>query len=281
MSALEPRVGARRLVLVDVHARSASEVLAAGELAAEHAMRSKQPHAVVLEWPEEAIVYGLYEAVSGRDNTVVYRRITGGRKAFMTPGMAYAAAALPWRRSLEGLASVALGIASCAGGVYGVTVLGETGYIEVLGARSVEEAHQCLLEVLGVEKTVKIHMPRTSLVELAALFESQQWREYSYHQGDAEAERRREGGYWVRVSIETTDGYVTGYWLTGVFFSAPPTEVYNVLNSLRGTRFHELMLYNVELAVEKRIQFLGITGEDFMSVIRELYEAVGVRYYSV
>ncbi|WP_143522126.1 hypothetical protein [Pyrodictium delaneyi] len=280
MSVQKSQMGIRRLVLLDIHAPKASEVLAAGELAVEHAMRSKQPHAVVLTWPEEAVVYGLYEAVRDNESTAIYRRITGGHKAYMAPGQAYIAVALPWRKSLEGLASIALGIASCAGGTYGVTVFGETGYIEVLGARSVEEARQCLLEALNVEKSVKMHVPRTSLQELATLFESQQWREYIYHRGDAEAERRREGGYWIRISIETTDGYVTGYWLTGVFFSAPPTEVYNVLNSLRGARFHELMLYNIELAIEKRIQFLGITSEDFMSAVRELYDAVGIRYYT-
>lgn len=45
-------------------------------------------------------------------------------------------------------------------------------------------------------------------------------------------------------------------------------------------RLDELTLYNLELAVEKRIQVYGLEKQDIQAMIHELHSRVGEQYYT-
>ncbi len=271
----------RSPVLVAGRLRRLSELLALGELALEYSLREERPFLALGRAPVGGTVLGLYEAYRdehGRPGET-YRRITGGPVMEARPGWSYVAAAVPGMGDLGGLAARAFGASTCLRAPVGFTAADRVGYVEAFTPLDEAEALACLAEVLALEPRGRVHVPRASLGELAGLFESEQWRLYRYRRGDAEAEARR-GKYWVKLSIALSDVYVSDYWLTGVFYAAPPSEIYTILNTLRGMRLDELTLYNLELAVEKRLQTHGVTKSDLRRLLRQLHRQAGERYYT-
>ncbi len=256
--------------------RDTASVLALGELAVEYAMRDKKYYAAIASMPQRAIVYGMYEAYSGdEDGSLVHRRITGGEKVAVEEGWTYIAAALPGKNDLKQLASLALGARACLRGVVGFTHFQDVGFLEGFSSIPQEDAIHCLSEVLGGSVHGKIRPPRMNINELSRLFRSDSWRLYRYRPGSSEEYIRRSGGYWVKLSFEVVDGYIADYSLTGVFYSAPPSEIYSVFSSVRGTPFNELILYNIEIGIESRLDMYGITIEDLITAVRRLYERLG------
>ncbi len=271
----------RAMLLAAPHASDVAGAQAAGVLALEYALREKRCFATAVELRQGGRVYGLYEAVEpGVEGSRVYRRITGGPRVEVEAGWSYVAAAVPGKADMRQLAAVALGAASCLRGHAWFTHAGGVGFVEAFTPLEPGEALNCLLEALGASRAGKVLLPRQSLAEQARLFRGEGWRLYRYQQGDAEAEVRR-NGYWARLSLGLLDGYVSDYWLTGVFYAAPPSEIYSVLNSLRGTRFDELVLFNLETAIERRLDVYGLEKSDIVELLRRLHEAVGEKYYTV
>jgi len=246
-----------------------SGVLGLGELGLDYALRSGEAYVAHAEWPRSCTVYGIYEALEGVGGERVARRITGGPRGEAGPGRVYLALAIPGVRSLGDAVSAMMVLAQCMRSRgHGATVLGETAFIEIVDGRG--DAHECLDELLGGAKRVHVRAPSSEVSARARLFEQDSWRLYRYKTSSAEATVRR-GSYWLRASLEITDGYVTGYWLTGVFYSAPPTEIYSVFNTLRGVRLDEIVVANMEVALEKRLQVAGLETSDLQELIRTLY----------
>ena len=231
----------------------------------------------------DGLVYGLYEAYEPQEAPLgperVFRRITGGPRMEPREGWSYVAASIPGATDLERLAAIAAGASACLRQPVGFTATPKTGYLEAFTPLGPKEALACLEEATGLQPRGRVHVPKTSLSELAGLFSSETWRLYRYRRADAEASTRR-GRYWARLSIAIQDVYVSDYWLTGVFYSAPPSEIYTILNTLRGMRLDELTLYNLELAIEKRIQVYGLEKQDLQAMIHELHRRIGERYYT-
>jgi hypothetical protein len=253
-----------------------ASVLALGELAAEYAMRDKRHYIAVTSIPQRAVVYGMYEAYSGDEESVLaHRRVTGGEKAVVGEDWTYIAAALPGKSDLRQLASLALGARACLRGVVGFTHFQDVGFLEGFSPVPQEDAVHCFEEVLGGTVHGRIRPPRMNINELARLFRSDSWRLYRYRPGSGEEYVRRNGSYWIRLSFEVIDGYIADYSLTGVFYSAPPSEIYSVFSSVKGTPFNELVLYNIEIGIESRLDMYGITIEDLVTAVRKLYERLG------
>ena len=271
-----------RLPVLSARPRGLPEVLALGELVLEYSLRdgSRPGYAAAAEVPGEALVYGLYEAYEpgSAEPGKVYRRITGGRRVSVGAGWGYAAATLRGA-GMESLAAMAAGAEACSRGVAGFTRAAGVGFVELFTPEGAEAALSCLGEALGVEPRGRILVPRVNVSELASLFSAESWRLYRYRVGSGEAVVRR-GRYWARLSLEVMDGYVSSWWLTGVFYAAPPSELFTVLNTLRGMRFDEMALYNIELALEKRVETHGLSTGDLISLLRSLYETLGERFYT-
>ncbi len=253
--------------------RDCSDVLGLGELGLDYALRDREAYAAYTEWPSSCIVYGIYEALGEetRDGeSVVARRITGGEKAKAAPGRYYLALALPGTRSLRDAVSAMMILAQCMGSKgHGATVLGDTAFIEIVDGR--RDPDRCIEELLPGTRRARVKPPTSSISARARLFSQDSWRLYRYRATSVEALVER-GSYWLRASLEITDGYITGYWLSGVFYSAPPTEIYSVFNTLRGTRLDEIVLANMEIALEKRLEVEGLTPGDLQTLMRRLFE---------
>ena len=272
----------RRAPVLAARPRTVSQLLALGELALEYSLREEQAFTAAAEAPQPATVLGLYEAYRPEHGPPeqVYRRITGGPLVEARPGWSYVAAAVPGLNDLQSLAARALGASACLKAPTGFTVAGGTGYMEALTPLPQREALHCIAEPLGLEPRGRIHVPKTSLSELTSLFESTSWRHYRYRRGRAEATVSKEK-YWLKISIDTNGTYVTDYWLTGVLYAAPPSEIYTILNTLRGMRLDELTLYNLELAIDKRIQTHGVTRDEIKKLLEQIYNQIGEKYFIV
>jgi len=247
-----------------------SEILGLGELGLDYALRGKEAYAAYAEWPRGCTVYGIYEALGSETGERVARRITGGPRAEAGPGRYYLALALPGTRSLRDAVSAMMVLAQCMRSRgHGATVLGDTAFIEIIDGRS--EPGECLDELLRGARRARVRPLRSDIEARARLFEQDSWRLYRYRATSVEALVER-GSYWLRASLEITDGYVTGYWLSGVFYSAPPTEIYSVFNTLRGVRLDEIVLGNMEVALEKRLEVAGLETSDLQLLVKKLYE---------
>ncbi|MET1127753.1 MAG: hypothetical protein ABWW70_00330 [Thermoproteota archaeon] len=271
---------ARRAVQLKLRVEDVAEVLALGEVVLEHAMRTGRSHVAAASFPRHAVVLGLYEAYAGdfpEEDT--YRRMTGGHRAEVREGDTYVAAALPGVSRLSAALLAAVNASNCAGGVHGATVAGGVGLIELFTSEDGEKALECVARFAGLELGPRIAAGQMLLSEYASGFRARGWRLYRFREAGFTASTRRQG-YWAKLSIDVVDGYVAGYWLTGVFYAAPPMEIYDVLNSLRGALFHELALYSVKDAISRRVQLEGLLPEDFHALLDELYSAAGVRYYT-
>jgi hypothetical protein len=271
---------ARKAVQLKLRAEDVAEVLALGEVVLEHAMRSGRPHVAAASFPRHAVVLGLYEAYAGDSpEEDTYRRMTGGHRAEVRMGDTYVAAALPGVARLSAALLTAINASNCAGGVHGATVAGGVGLIELFTPEDGEKTLECVARFAGLELGPRISASQMLLSEYASGFRARSWRLYEFREGGFTASTRRQE-YWAKLSIDVVDGYVAGYWLTGVFYAAPPMEIYDVLNSLRGMLFHELALYSVKEAISRRVQLEGLLPEDFHALLDELYGAAGVRYYT-
>ncbi|ABM80847.1 hypothetical protein [Hyperthermus butylicus] len=266
---------------MEVHVRGVEGleyVLAAGQRVADLALSRRRLYYILLRARGDGVVLGLYGSLADEAGVVgIYRRITGGRPAYVEHDTYYLAVALPGARKLESLAPKALELERCSKGVVGFTLLGETGFLELFAD---SDPLQCLLEVFNARPGGRLSLSPSVLAETAQLYASPSWRLYKYNPATAEAAAYR-GSYWVKASIEVTDGYVTGVWLSGVFYAAPPMEPFSILETIRGTRFDELVLSNAELAVDYRVELWGVTRDDFKNVLRSLHEKAGEKYFTV
>ncbi|BEP16874.1 hypothetical protein PYJP_02260 [Pyrofollis japonicus] len=264
----------KRLFVLEPASRPAtcSEVLGLGELGLDYALGSGMAYLAYTEWPRSCRVYGIYEALEDEGGDTVARRITGGIRGDVDSNRVYVALSLPGVGRLRDAVAKMLSMSQCLGGrVHGATVMGTTAFIEVVDAR--RDPLECVREVLGAEKFSRVRPPRMDVLNRARLFDQDSWRLYRYRRASVEAMVRR-NEYWLRASLEVTDGYITGYWLSGVFYSAPPTEIYSVFNTLRGTRLDEVMLANMEIALEKRLEVEGLETRDLIDLVNMLYRAL-------
>ncbi|GEM_PF-5405755 len=254
-----------------------NDILALGELIVEYTLREKIPHIISIKWSQDSsIVYGYYEACrEAHINNKVWRRITGGFRAETKTDTKYTAITIPGYSSLREIVDIAERTSQETGAVFGATVFEATAFLEFFHSSELDPKD--LLWKLGVSiaKIVERHIEnRDSLVPLANTFLNHSWRCFKFNSTQYSARKER-GKYWLEISLEKTGPYITNYWLSGVFYASPPSEIFNILNSLRGSRFNEIQLYNIELGFKKRVNVAGIELNDIIELIHELYKKAG------
>ncbi len=252
-------------------------ILALGELVAEFTLREKKLHVASIKWTQEnSIVYGYYEACEGNHTiSKTWRRITGGPKVQTTTNMYYTAIAIPGYSDLKEIVSKGEEISQKTKAAYGATIFENVGFLEFF--HTPEFNFKDLIHELDIDITTIVEKTiRNEDIPLFLLnsFSNPSWRCFKFNATRYSARRER-GKYWIEVSLEKTGPYITNYWLNGVFYASPPGEIFSVLNSLRGSRFNEIQLYNIELSLRKRVNVAGIELEDITSLIQELYDKAG------
>lgn len=252
---------------------------ALAELTLEHSLRGGEAFAASGTLARPATVHGMYRLLMPGEEAspTVYRRVTGGATWLLEAGDGYAALAAPWRGGLQGLHE-RLQAMGCGAAPPGYTIVEGVAFVEAAGGEP-RELLACLAEALGVEAGGAVPAPRMNVAELARLYASPGWRLHRHRRGDAEARVERDG-YWAVLSVEKTGPYVSWISLSGVFYAAPPSEVYSVLAAARGTRLDEMILYGLTVNLEKRVEAAGLTIDDLKNLLVEAHRAAGERFYT-
>ncbi len=258
-------------------ASSTAEVLGFGEALIDVAA-TREIHIGIVTWPQNAIVLGLYEALRNTDNDHenIYRRITGGYRFDVSKNDFYTIAVIGKPLSLH----EAVERAKCITNDFGVTRIGDKTVIEAhLTTRPHhEEILSCLMGSNARITQRQVEMDKELVLHYTNRYKSPGWRFYRFHRGSGVAKRSKESFRFV-VSVEVVDGYITGWWIDSTLYMAPPMELHSILASVRGSPFHELTLFNIELAIRKRLETYGLSRDEIIDAIRELYSVVGVRFY--
>jgi len=203
----------------------------------------------------------------------VERRVTGGDPVEMPAGECYTVIAFPTSRLAEAVAVGEAAAGRLSPRAWGATVAEKAALVELLGGPcSLEEALPGARLVRGGT------LWRGAVGRYLELFSSPAWRLYRYRRGTAEAAVER-GGYYARLSVELTDGYITGWWLDSNMMAAPPMEIFSILATAKGAPFHELTLSNLEVALEKRLETHGIAVGDLQLLLQRLHRIAGERLY--
>ena len=270
-------------------------VLGAGEAVFELAAQSNTPRALVASSPKSCTILGYYQSYNrfcreeGEGRCV--RRITGGATISLPEEWNYLALAVPGLNRLSEAVELANRLTTCLYGsqgpviasrkgigVLGVTILGGTGFIEVMHSAQPDSLTGCLSRE-GFTPLQAQSLPGGLARARSNRYYSSTWNKYSFREEMLWAKRCR-GGYWIRIGLETFEGYIAGWSVEGLFYSSPPPEIYSVLASVKGTPFHELVRESLKEALSSRLEVAGITLSDILSAIEELHEKSGVKHYT-
>ncbi len=275
---------------------SCASALGAGEVVVELARSSSRVvRAVHGEVEQECTVLGYYQSYNGlcKGRGACVRRATGG--ASLRTGRNWYYVAMAWRdaSSLGEVYEKAAELASCLYGrvrgpvvvsgdvvaVVGVTRYGGVGFAEIIGLRPPRGSVADCLRAHGPvsERT----LPKGLAEARGRRYRARSWVVHGFPSSVTSTARKCTGsGFWARLGVEVVDGYIAGWGVEGVFYSAPPAELYSVLASVKGTPFHELTLDSIIAALEARVELYGVGVEAFKEMFEDLYGAAGLRLYT-
>jgi len=219
---------------------------------------------------ERGVVLGLYTAVppeAGWEG--IYRRLTGGGPAELEPGDMYVALTVRAGR-LADLAQAARRLSECLQArAWGTTIVEDWGVVEVLGAslgtvECVESTLHTVVEGCG-------KLPGEPLRHKARMYSQPSWRLYTIPERPTlvwASAHKPEG--WLKIAVEPYEDYIADIWLSGVFNASPPMEPFSLIATLKGVRLDDVVMANLEVALEHRLELYGISREDFLSILQSI-----------
>jgi hypothetical protein len=270
-----------RLVAVEVADAgrlSVPELLAAGEQSVNLALGGGEGRVYSFYGVagEDALILGLYNRLPDESGLVgVYRRVTGGRPIPLGEGEGYAAVVAP-AASLGETVEMAAALGECTSARgWGATRIEGWGVIELLAA---SEPSDCLGRLFRLDGMSRVFLRIGGLGRIASAYRSPSWRFYGPPKpgGSIVSEECSRDGYHVGVTLDVFEEYVAESWLYGIFHAAPPMEPFSVMATLRGTRLDEMVLANLEVALEHRVELYGITVGDVVELLRKLSSRINM-----